>query len=163
GGGMRLTFVRHVEFGGKPQEWRLEDLALGQITRLVGKNAVGKTRCLNIIGALARYLLGERKPALSAHYDVQFEHAGTMSRYVLEIEDALVQKEGYWVADVLRLDRGAGGEGTIWAEQIENGKWLRFQTPQDELAAAARRDAIQHRFLQMLYDWGSTLRHYYFG
>lgn len=160
---MRLISVQYVEFGGSPQEWRLEDLALGRVTLLVGKNASGKSRCLNIIGALSRYLIGERKPTLSAHYDVRFDHEGTASRYVLEINDSLVQKEQYSVGNTLRLDRGAGGEGEIWAEQVEGGKMLRFQTPQDEIAAVARRDAIQHRFLQALYDWGSALRHYYFG
>jgi predicted ATPase len=162
-GEMRLITVRYVEFGGTPEEWRLEDLTLGRVTLLVGKNASGKSRCLNIIGALSRYLIGERKPTLSAHYDVKFDHEGTTSRYVLEINESLVEKEQYWVGDALRLDRGARGEGEIWAEQVEGGKMLRFQTPQDEIATVARRDAIQHGFLQALYDWGSALRHYYFG
>jgi len=160
---MRLVSVEYVEFGGTPQEWRLENLSFGRVTLLVGKNAAGKSRCLNVIGALSRYLIGERKPSLSANYDVRFEHEGANSRYLLEIENSLVQTERYWVEDTLRLDRGARGEGEIWAEQIEGGKMLRFQTPQDELAVAVRRDAIQHRFLQPLYDWGSALRHYYFG
>jgi hypothetical protein len=62
------------------------------------------------------------------------------------------------------LDRGAGGEGTIWASAIkEGGDTIRFQTPQDQLAAVARRDAIQHGFLEPLHRWGASVRHYHFG
>jgi energy-coupling factor transporter ATP-binding protein EcfA2 len=160
---MRLLSVEYTEFEDSPQEWKLEGLTLGPINLLVGKNAAGKSRTLNIIGALARQFANERKPPLSGHYDVQFEHEGLQSRYVLKTENSLVQREQVWVNDVIRLDRGENGAGEIWAEQLEGGRMLRFQTPQDELAAVARRDAIQHTFLQPFREWGDSVRHYYFG
>ncbi len=160
---MRLVSIQYAEFELTTQEWKLERLSLGPINLLVGKNASGKTRCLNILGSLARELSNERKPALSSNYDVHFEHQGKRLRYVLKTEDALVQEEKFWENNDLRLDRGQGGVGSIWAEQIDGGKMLRFQTPQDELAAVARRDNLQHSFLQPLHEWGSAVRHFYFG
>ena len=71
--------------------------------------------------------------------------------------------ERFSVAGTVLLNRGPGREGTIWADEIDGGKEIRFQTPTSELAAVARRDAIQHRFLEPLYSWGSSLRHYSFG
>jgi hypothetical protein len=53
--------------------------------------------------------------------------------------------------------------GKIFAAQIAGGTEIPFQTPQNELAAAVRRDAIQHPFLQPLFDWATSVRHYHFG
>lgn len=61
------------------------------------------------------------------------------------------------------MNRGQERAGTIWAEQIDGGKEVSFQTPTSEFAAVARRDAIQHAFLEPLYLWASSVRHFYFG
>jgi hypothetical protein len=61
----------------------------------------------------------------------------------------------------MRLKRGLDGVGEIYYQK-ENRK-IKFQAPENELAAFARRDAIQHPFLEDLYDWGKSVRHYYFG
>ena len=46
---MRLQSLQHVECTGEPEEWTLQGLSLGAINLLVGKNASGKSRILNII------------------------------------------------------------------------------------------------------------------
>lgn len=61
------------------------------------------------------------------------------------------------------LSRGDGGKGTIFAEALEGGKNIDFQTPPSGLAVVTRRDTIQHKFLEPLYEWGISLRHYHFG
>jgi hypothetical protein len=160
---MRLKSIKFCEFGATDQGWFLDNLLLGHSNLLVGKNATGKTRTLNVISNLARFLANERKAGLSSDYDVLFEHDGQELRYVLKIEDDKVEAERFWVDGLLRLDRGDQGAGEIFAEQIDNGKMVRFQTPQNELAAVARQDAIQHTFLKPLSDWGKSLRHFYFG
>ncbi|MCI0456671.1 MAG: ATP-binding protein [Gemmataceae bacterium] len=160
---MQLISVRYTEFEGTDQEWKLEELTLGPINLLVGKNASGKSRSLNIIGSLARNLSNERKPGLSSHYDVSFDHQGTRLRYRLKVEDHQVQEEQFWIDGELKMDRGQGREGLIWTDQRGGGTMFPFQPPQDELAVVTRRDAIQHPYLQPLYEWGASLRHYYFG
>lgn len=160
---MRLQSVKYAEFGGTPQEWTLEGLSLGARNLIVGKNASGKSRVLNVINALARNLAGLQPPGLSADYDVAFTQDGKALRYQLEYEEEQVVAETFSIEDRVLLSRGRGGEGTIWAEEIDGGKKIRFQTPPSDLAAVVRRDAIQHPFLESLYAWGSALRHYYFG
>jgi hypothetical protein len=62
------------------------------------------------------------------------------------------------------LQRGAGGSGKILAKDIDGEeKDLRFQTSDREVAVVARRDSIQHPFLQSLHDWGASVLHYEFG
>jgi energy-coupling factor transporter ATP-binding protein EcfA2 len=160
---MRLLSLVYSECEGTPQEWRIDGLSLGARNLLVGKNASGKTRALNIVSGLARSLAGLQPPTISGNYEAVFAEDGKHMRYRLICEQEQVASELVSVEDIVRLNRGPGGEGTIWAEEIDGGKDVRFQTPPRELAAVVRRDAIQHRFLEPLYAWASSLRHYYFG
>lgn len=159
---MLLDHIGYKEFQGRDQEWILEGLSLRRRNLLVGKNATGKSRCLNVIGVLAKLLAGQQPPALaSADYDARFTHGRDRIRYRFRVEGAKVLEEVVSVNDADVLRRGDGGEGTILAEQL--GTEIKFQTPQDDLAAVVRRDAIQHPFLQPLHDWGAAVRHYHFG
>ena len=168
---MRLKSVKFAEFENTPQGWVLEGLSLAETNLIVGKNATGKSRALNVISALARNLAGLPFPGLpgnlrvglSANYDVEFIHEDTTINYQLKYEEHQVLFERVSIGGRVMLNRGREGEGTIWAEQIDQGKEIRFQTPTTELAVVARRDAIQHPFLEPRNAWGSSLRHYQFG
>ena len=59
------------------------------------------------------------------------------------------------------MRRGSGGAGTIFHEK-ENAD-IQFQTPEGEVAVVARRDSIQHGFLEPLGQWGEGGRSYAFG
>jgi energy-coupling factor transporter ATP-binding protein EcfA2 len=161
---MRLVRLSYKEFEGKDQEWILDDLTLGARNLLVGKNATGKSRTLNVIGALAKILSGQRAPTLvSGDFVANFDHNGSKFKYHMHMENENVLMEELSVDDRILLQRGAGGVGYIFAKEIDGGKNIPFQSPQNELAAAVRRDAIQHPFLQPLFDWASAVRHYHFG
>jgi hypothetical protein len=161
---MRLVSFRYKEFEGRDQEWILDDLALGPRNLLVGKNATGKTRTLNVMGAMAKILAGQRPPTVvSGDFTARFDHDGKKVIYRFRAEDEKVVLEELAVEGRVFLQRGAGGVGRIFAAQIDGGKEVAFQTPENELAAAVRRDAIQHPFLQPLYEWASAVRHFYFG
>lgn len=158
---MRLESLRYVEHAGSPQEWSLEGLELGARTLIVGKNASGKSRTLNIISALARHVAGLRPPPISSNYDCEFAHDQHCYRYELVVKDELVVTERLSVDGTVKLDRAADGAGTIFAE--EEGRDIRFQAPQNVFAAVTRRDSIQHKFLEPLFQWGSSVRHVLFG
>jgi hypothetical protein len=126
-------------------------------------NATGKSRSLSVIYGLAGLLCGQfPKAFLSGHYDTRFDNAGQQEGYILRYENSKVVKEQF-VADRQYLDRAEGGIGTIFANEIDGGRMVKFQAPESEIAAFARRDSIQHPFLERLYDWGASVRHYPFG
>jgi energy-coupling factor transporter ATP-binding protein EcfA2 len=158
---IRLRNMKYGQFEGTPEEWKLEDLSLGDINLMVGKNASGKTRTLNVIATLAGQLTGIRPPLLSGNYEIEFKLNNELIRYQLKYEEDQVFMERFSIDGKVKLERGNGGEGEIWAEEL--GRTIRFQTPTSEVAAVARRDAIQHKFLEPLYTWGSSLRHFQFG
>lgn len=160
---MRLHSLQYSEHEDSPQRWVLEGLSLGSRNLIVGKNSSGKSRTLNVISALARNLAGLQPPGISANYDCQFRHNNQSYRYLLCYSDQQVLSEQLSINGEILLDRGEGGIGQIFAEQLDGGKQLQFQTPTSEFAAVVRRDAIQHSFLEPLYLWALSLRHYHFG
>ena len=159
---MRLKLVAYSQFEGEKGEWKVNELTLGPINLLVGKNASGKTRMLNIIGNLGNLLAGDLKPAFrSGSYNVTFEHGGKVLKYILVYRDSLVLKEEFTLDGKKVMKRGHGGRGKILFERTK--RWAEFQTPQNELAAVARRDSVQHSYFEPLHEWGRSIRHFYFG
>lgn len=160
---MLLEYLKYSEWEGHPQEWVLEDFTFCKKNLIVGKNASGKSRILAVINSLARHLAGLQRPSLSSNYDCKFQHDKGIYRYQLHVENEQVVTEKLWVNDELLLDRGTGGEGSIFAQSIDGGIHVRFQAPTRDLAAVVRRDTIQHPFLEPLYTWASSVRFYPFG
>lgn len=161
---MKLRSIQYSEFAGQEQEWILDGIDFDQINLLVGKNATGKTRTLNLIGGLAALLCGERTPALlSGEYGVTFLNEDKVLKYSLRMDNKEVVSESFERNGEQLLIRGAYGEGKIFAEKINLGQMIEFQTPTHELAAFVRRDSKQHSFLEPLHMWGSAARYYHFG
>jgi energy-coupling factor transporter ATP-binding protein EcfA2 len=159
---MRLTNFRYVQSEDEPGEWVLDGLTLGAMNLLVGKNASGKSRTLSVIHLLARLIAGDSKITFkSAHFSALFDHNGERLHYELNIHDFKVLAEEFSVGAATRLRRGAGGIGLLHAVKLD--KEIEFQSPEQELAAVARRDSLQHPFFEPLHEWGKSLRFYPFG
>lgn len=161
---MRLKSIDYSEFSGSNREWILKGLSLGALNLVVGKNASGKTRTLTLIQGLSRLLCNELKPAAlaSGSFDAEFEHSGHCYLYHIVIRDGCVIEERLSLDGDIKLDRrGEDGSGKIFADGLN--LWMDFQTPKNDLAAVARRDTIQHSFLEPLHEWGKSLHFYSFG
>ena len=158
---MQLQSISYAEWEGTEQEWVLNELRLGSRNLIVGKNASGKSRAINVINGLSRQLAGLIPASLSGNYVATFTDKGKTLKYELKYLEEEVLLERFSDDGKVLLDRGAEGKGVIWAEQI--GREIPFQAPRGAIAAFVRRDAIQHGFLEPLYVWGSSVRLYYFG
>ncbi len=159
---MFLKSIEYAEYEGTPRVWKLEGCTFGNINLIVGKNATGKSRTLNIIGNLADHLCGDRGPSLSGTYEVLFDKSGHDVEYTLKCKNSKVVRERLDIDGENLLTRGAKGAGRICYEQLNKQK-VRFQAPQNQVVSVARRDSIQHPFLEDLYNWGKSTRRYYFG
>ena len=159
---MKLDSIRFTEFGGKPQEWVLDQIHLDAVNLIVGKNASGKSRLLTIISSLAKLLSAPLQVMFqSGEYHACFSIGNHTYEYDLNYEDKLVIKEVFSKDGRILLKRGPDGAGTIWAERI--GQDIEFETPKEQIAARIKRDAIQHPFFEDLHTWATRLRHYEFG
>ena len=159
---MHIKRIRYSESKNTPSEWIIDDFTLGPINLIVGRNAVGKTRTIRAIAGLAKLLSVERKLVyLDGNYEVEFENDSKIIKYILEYHEKSIVKEVLDIDNKELLSRGQDGSGRIYFEKED--KFLDFQPPKDELAAFARRDSIQHPFLEALTNWGSNLVLYFFG
>lgn len=159
---MRLKSLTYSQFKGDSREWEYNDLVLRDINLIVGKNAVGKSKVLHTLHGLSLILSsGNKLKYTDGAYDVLFENDGEEIRYSLKYRDTKIYHEEFQRGNEILLTRGDGGKGIIYAEK--EGKNIEFQTPQDEIAVVARRDSLQHSYLEPLYQWASKVLFYHFG
>ncbi len=161
---MKLVTLNYSENLGQNQEWILNKLTLGSKNLIVGRNSTGKTRTLAVLSSLARALSSPQFPIRnSCEYYCEWvgsDGAPYIYEYVANL--GVIVFERFTIGGEIKIDRGGGGIGTIFYEQLNGGNFLPFQVPQDELAIK-KRDALQHSFLEPLHQWASEVRHYYFG
>lgn len=160
---MRLISICYREWHDTPQEWSLDTVAFGQRMLIVGRNAAGKSRTLNVTAALARNVTGIQPPGGSGDYVATFDHDGHEYIYEMRYANAVVVNERIIIDGVPHLTRGENGIGKLTAEKIGRGKSIDFQISPSMLAAVAKRDSLQHSFIEPLFEWGNSLRHYRFG
>jgi predicted ATPase len=162
---IRLSTVQYSERLNTGKAWDLTDLTFGQINLIVGTNSTGKTRTINVINSLAQLISPIAQfRTQNCNYDVLFDNNGEPLRYVLRIDGGKVTAEEFYVGagtDNRKLFREPGGVGEIYAK--EEGRLIRFKPPENELAVVVRRDSLQHPYLEPLYNWAESVRHYSFG
>ena len=157
---MRLKSLEYSEHEGTFEAWTMRGLTLADVNLLVGKNASGKSRILNVIFNLARAISGSRS-LVNGHFRLAFDDRGSAVDYELELQDEKIVREVFNVAGETRLSRGPGGRGEIFA--VIEGRTITFQTPENQLAVCARRDTLQHPYFEPLHQWAGSLYHYAFG
>src|SRR5258706_16041841 len=113
---MRLQSINYAQYQGTDREWRLEGLTLGSVNLLVGKNATGKSRTLNIINGLAKLVSGRRRPTdlTTGTYQTTFEDNGRALHYLIEIHERKVVTEEFRDGERTLLRRAVGGAGEIF-------------------------------------------------
>jgi len=158
---VKVESIYYSQYDATPQEWKLEECTFGNINLIVGENASGKSKVLSVIGNLGDLLSGDRGLFLSANYRIEFDENGKKIDYVLRCERSGIVEEKLDVDNTTLLKRGSDGTGKIHYKKLNDD--LEFQAPQNQVVSVARRDAIQHPFLGDLYDWGKSVRRYYFG
>lgn len=151
---MMIQSIEFVQYRGKPLEWRLGTFTLQPINLIVGRNASGKSKALDLVRELALMVSGQSQPhEKSGSYIARFRDPEGV--YELQIEDARVLRENLTIGGEEKLTRGPNGAGRIYFNQL--GKFVDFQSPESDLACWKRRDSIQHPYLDELYDWGKSL------
>jgi energy-coupling factor transporter ATP-binding protein EcfA2 len=160
---MILQKVDYCEFPKTISHWSLRDLTLGRINLLVGKNASGKSRTIDVIDNIGTILL-KGIPSFyphTAYSHVEFFDKLDLFQYDLELSDFHIINERLLVNNKTMIERGTEGIGKIYASKEE--KMIDFQIPDKKSVLFSRQDAIQYPYLQKIFDWAEKLRLYSFG
>lgn len=155
-----LVKLSYFEFKDQPLEWILDDLQLGKINLIVGKNSTGKSRVLNVIGHLANQLLAKSISTSEMNYDAVFNTSEGELKYILRVQNGTVIKENLSLNGVEKLERD-NKRLSLWYQ--ERNAFIDHIPTATELSAGTRSDQLQHPYLGLLESWAKSVRSYHFG
>lgn len=159
---MFLKSVQYSEFENTNKGWSIEKFPLKSTNLIVGQNAEGKTRVLNIIKNIAKLINGEHKMGYySGQYKLLFEKDSKEIEYILNYENAVITKESLAIGQLVLIDREKDGIGKIYSKDSKS--MIEFKIPKDELICVFKRDELKYPFLEDLYNWAKYTYHYSFG
>lgn len=158
---MPLIRLTYSEYENDERRWELNDATFSQTNLIVGKNATGKSRLLNVIFSLSQLLTGSRPPFDSGNFHAVLDLNGHEFSYEIACKGQEVVQEALSVDGEKKLTRNKDGSGEIWYEK--QNTFLEFKLPNNALAATTRRDEIQHKYLIDLYNWANSVVLYHFG
>ncbi|TAH20396.1 MAG: ATP-binding protein [Cytophagales bacterium] len=168
---MKLKAIKFCRFKGQKYEWSMEGkpengiynqpVTFQNINLIVGKNATGKSKTVDVIRRLADLLAGEINISdieyENAIFEVVFDDNGQEIYYYLEFIDHKVIQEKLLIGTDTKLDRE---KRELYYAEIE--KNLSFEIQEDKLVVS-RVDNKQQPFFNSLQQWGKNLNHYRFG
>ena len=161
---MYLRKFSFRENAGQKIEWLIDNVSLGETNLVVGKNSSGKTRTLNALSDLVNMIRGKGTSASGpVSYELLFRNSKEILKYELAYDQETIKMERLFVGEELVLERGEGGNGKIKYESTPGSIFLEFEIPHDQLACYAKRDRLQHPFIEIIYDWAISLRRFDFS
>jgi len=137
-------------------------LDLEQINLVVGQNATGKTRTLDIIRFIADLIAGRAdasntmRPEIG-NYELLLQNRDNIFDYILNIKGQRVKQEILSVNGLEKLNRQI--QILFYEKEDRN---LSFKIRDNEIAVT-KGDSEQQPFFDTLYQWGSKVSHYKFG
>jgi len=159
---MILKYVKYSEYKGQKNEWILQKSNFEKVNLIVGVNSSGKTRTLNVINGLSNFFIGDGILRFnSGDYEIAFEKNSKLYIYKVQYEKTIIENESLIIDGSIKLERDKTGVGQIFYEKEK--RLLDFSIQKDQIAATVKRDKLQHPFLEDLYNWGKSVRHYSFG
>jgi energy-coupling factor transporter ATP-binding protein EcfA2 len=161
---MYLQSFTFRENAGQNIEWLIDNVSLGEINLVVGKNSSGKTRTLNALSEVVCMLMGKGTTASGpVSYELLFKNKGSSMKYELEYDLDTIHMERLYVGEEMVLERGEGGSGIIKYESTPGAIFLEFELPHNQLACYAKRDRLQHPFIELIHGWAVSLRRFDFS
>ena len=161
---MYLQSFTFRENAGQNIEWLIDNVGLGEINLVVGKNSSGKTRTLNALSDLVCMLIGKGTSATGpVSYELLFKNSENFMKYELEYDLDTIHMERLFVGEEMVLERGEGGTGIVKYEATPGSIFLEFEIPHDQLACYAKRDRLQHPFIEIIHGWATSLRRFNFS
>jgi energy-coupling factor transporter ATP-binding protein EcfA2 len=161
---MHLRKLTFRENEGKKIEWLIDDVHLGKINLIVGQNSSGKTRTLNAVSEMVDMLKGSRKiPKMPGKYKVSFMKDEQEVLLEFEYDKGVIRNELLvWNGEKV-LERGGDGSGWIIYMGGKEKIALEFGIAENQMACFAKRDKLQHPFLEDIHRWALNMRRFNFS
>jgi PHD/YefM family antitoxin component YafN of YafNO toxin-antitoxin module len=157
---MILTKLSYRENIGNDSFWEVNSLNFGMLNLIIGLNATGKTRLVNVISNLAKMLSKKIPVSKMGNWNLEFQkNQKEKYKYKLEIIEGRVQFEEIKQGNRVLLRR-ENEEGIIYSYLRE--KKIKIHPPKAELTLHVRRDVKEFPFLEDLFEWSNNFVGYQF-
>ena len=124
--------------------WQLDELLLGSLNLIVGFNATGKTKTINAISNVIRFIKGEQNDiANSFCCSLTFKNSGVL-KYSFEVRNGKVTNEAL-TKDKVQLIQRNGNQSFIKDSAIN--------PPDTKLILQVRRDTIKYPEFEEIIQW----------
>lgn len=159
---MTLKRISYFEYKDDPKYWELKDCDFVSVNLVVGVNATGKTRFLNVLSGICKILSSKTSSTfLSGTYDFDVQLDDELYNVKIEFSNGLVVTEELRVDGKLRLSRCKDGNGKIY--YAKENKDIDFQVPVNIIAFQQRRDTLQHPYIVKLAEWAENCEFFSFS
>ncbi len=161
---MYLRELTFRENEGQAIEWLIDNVHLEKINLIVGQNSSGKTRTLNALTELVEMLTGSvNVPKVVGKYRVVFEEEGREVILEFEYDNGVILSEKLtWAGEEL-MHRMSDGSGEIVYMGGKERISLAFGIATNQMACFAKRDKLQHPYLESIYTWARDMRRFDFS
>lgn len=159
---MKLNAISYEEntIANEKNPWALHSLSFGLHNLIVGRNATGKTRIINVIHNLAK-LIQPSPLIIDGEWSVEFtDDAGQNLVYCIKCRGGKVDLEKISINNVLKLERTTS-QARIFSEVTS--KWQEISPPNDRLVLHVRRDKNEFPYLESLANWSIGVRGFAFA
>ena len=157
---MILSKLSYIELANTSRYWEIEEFELGKINLLVGHNTSGKSRTLSVIVGLSRILISPQVSLASGLFNAFLSDKNVVYNYIVGFEEGMITQEKLIRNEIELFSRDSEGIGEILNEYSNTKQ--KFKVPKNQLVAT-RRDEIQFPYLEELYKWASSTRHFRFS
>lgn len=159
---MTLKRISYYEYKDDPKYWELKDCDFDSVNLVVGVNATGKTRFLNVVNGILKILSSKSSTAFtSGTYDFDVQLDDELYNIKIEFAEGIILTEQLKVDGETRLSRNKDGNGKIYYAKEE--KDIDFKVPQNVIAFQQRRDTLQHPYIVKLAKWAENCEFFSFS
>ncbi|MBD8388518.1 ATP/GTP-binding protein [Dysgonomonas sp. BGC7] len=166
---MILKSLKYTRYVGEPREWNIVGKENGyasfeNINLLVGKNASGKSRTLNVIREIAGLLSGRTTLSEvfspSQSFELVFAAKGISYKYTLRFKDRRIIEETLVVDGKMFIDRTKGVFLDLKGSDISNNI---FDSINESSLLICIHDSEGNLYYEILVEWGKSLKNYLFA
>jgi len=159
-------YVESISFSKEYFEnnkWKIDNFDFSKINLIAGKNASGKTRILNSISILIDFLRDGKIENDSSIYNWNIKLLESETEYIydLKIDNSIVLFEELKIDGTLYFSRNKSGKGQIKYDSQDSK--LDFEIENNKILLATKRDKIQHKLLEPIFNWISSFYLFKFG
>ncbi|QYS90852.1 ATP-binding protein [Flavobacterium covae] len=159
---MKIKKISYVD-----SNWELENINLGPVNLIIGKNSTGKSRTLQTIDLLVKMITQKRDLNWGGHWNVTFEnHKKEFINYQFSTgaQNRGVTFEKMLVDNNLVLTRNKKYKKNIKIKNfINKGQFDYIYPPDNKLIIHTNRDIKKYPFLEDIVNWADQSYGFKFG